>query len=60
MAKVSKSILGIDIDIGIDDNGYFTDCNTTPEKYYKCTAFDNSNVLHPCSFVRSFFRIFAL
>lgn len=60
MAKVSKSILGIDIDIAIDDDGYFTDCNTISDKFYSCSSFDYSNSLHPCSFIRSFFRIFAL
>ena len=60
MAKVSRSILDINIEIGTDLNGYFTDCNIIPENYYKCRYIDYSNTLHPCSFVRSFFRIFAL
>lgn len=59
-AKIGKSLFDLYIDVGIDDDGYFLDCNTLPTKYYRCTPHDFTNVLHPCSFVKSFFRIFAL
>lgn len=60
MSKISKSFLGIEIDIGIDNTNKFVDCTITPQQYYRCTPFDYTNVLHPCSVVRSYFRIFAL
>ncbi len=60
MGKVSKSFLGIDIDVGIDSTGKFLDCTVTPLLYYRCSPYDYTNVLHPCSVIKSYFRIFAL
>lgn len=61
MAKVSKSILGIEIDVGVDTSSLFVDCSVTqPTLYYRCSSFDYTNALHPCSQVKSYFRIFAL
>lgn len=60
MGKLSKSILGIEIDVGIDSNQRFTDCTVIPSEYYRCTPHDLTNALHPCSVIRSFFRTFAL
>jgi hypothetical protein len=60
LGKISRSILGIEIDIGVDSHGIPVDCNNTPSVYLRCSPFNYTNALHPCSYIKSYFRTFAL
>ena len=57
-ANISRTLLGIEIDVGVDVNNRYIDCSVTPDHYNRCSAFDYTNALHPCSYVRSYFRTF--
>lgn len=58
MGIVERNIFGLQLKLGIDSNGSFTNCSTIPSSYYQCGSKDYINRLHPCTIVNSSFRVF--
>ena len=60
LAQLTRTLTSIDIDIGVDASGLYVDCNSTPTRYVRCTPNNYTNALHPCSYIKSYFRTFVL